>query len=1393
MIRLTATTIIRWWGRCFLPFYFFTFLPFLAVAQPTGVVKHISSADGLSNDFVISLAIDGQGHLWVGTEAGVNRIAGKSVVSAVRALTSLHSPLTSDLSPLFLFGRTTALHWHAASGNMLIGTEHGLVMYCEAEGTMSLQNATDGLVASSVNDIAEAADGGVWLVYGNGAIQHFDCTTRKARNLPLSQQHGNRCAMDDGHGHLYIGHSQHGMTVVNIADGTSRNYVEHADADALPGNNVRCIRKATSAADGVWVGTDAGLALFSPATGTFRRFSSSPQGSSGKPYDDNVYDIHQTADGRLWVATDIGGLKTFGPLASHRSSLTSYRSPLTTHLSSLNTRCIVEDEYGNLWVGNHGTGVDFISAEQPHRSGITVLSGLTSPNSPLTSDHSPLTSRHQPMVSAMARDTQEGIWMATENELLLWHNDSIMGRWNTLGNIRREYVLPRSLMADSHGGVWVGLDDQGVYRFDKLSQRFAHIPVSPEGSDIHCFAEDAEGRVWIGGEAGVYVYENGKATVHQLVSRTIHAPATCIMQTAPHRLFVATLGDGIYSIDMQHGTSRHMSTGEGLPSSKVNHSIRSQQGGLWIATDGGLVSIDDPVTLKGIHVYGREQGLTDPHVLAVQQSDDGRLWMSTYSGISCLVPATGRCYHYTHQDTRLTGGLASGAAITDSQGRVLFGSADGVCCVVPRLVGSSSRLSEVQIISCEAYNPVGRNTEIRQLVPDKDGCMVTTYKQNTIRLTFAMRDYAQTEQVDYSYMMEGMDGKWYDIGNDHDVVFRGLRPGRYTFILRAKLRSQDWDQARQARLSITITPPFWLTWWAFVLYVLTAIAVTTYLVRQYKRKLTLRNALELERRESRQKQEMNEERLRFFTNVTHELRTPLTLILGPLDDLTGDHSLTMQAARRVAIIRKNAERLKELIDDILEFRKTETQNRRLTVARGDIGRFVQEICLNYKELNRNDKVRFVCHVVDGLPMVWFDSEVITTVLNNLLSNAVKYTEEGTITTIVDMAGSQLSITVADTGYGISPEALPHIFDRYYQASGTHQASGTGIGLALVKSLAELHEGTIIAESREGQGSRFTLTLDASNTYPHALHKEDEENENISMKHHAATTEAGDGEEEPETVETLPKQLLVVEDNADIRQYIADTFSDDFRILQAANGEEGVQMAIEHTPDIIVSDIMMPRKNGIELTRELKSDIRTSHIPIILLTAKDTDDEKEEGYDSGADSYLTKPFSAKLLASRIRNLLAARRRLTELIAATGQSHVSTDHAVASSQGQAPAATPFGPAAAMAQLSPLDQAFLDHLNSIIEEHIMKEDIDMAFVTDKMAMSHSTFYRKVKALTGMTATEYIRKCRLRHCYRLLQQGDYNVSQAAMMTGFNQMGHFRETFKREFGILPSEVKKVK
>lgn len=1303
-------------------------------AQEYTVNRRISSANGLSNDFVISMAIDGDGYVWVATEAGVSRIAGKTCQTFSR------SELTNER-------RITSLYWHAASGQMLIGTDVGLVAYRLEDGRVKELTEKDGLIVSSIDDITASDDKHVWLVYGNGQIQELSPMTFIVSDLKLPIAYRNRCAIDDGHGHLYIGHSQHGMSMVSQSNGSVKRF-EHQPGNptSLPGNNVRQLLMDDM--QRIWVGTDNGLALFLPQSGTFKKVT-----HPDNNYDENVYDVIQMDDKTLWVASDMGGISVLRP-EQVGSDGDLHFSDTKVKLSSLNTRSVVQDEFGNIWVGNHSTGVDFISAQKP--------------DFPLL-QYFDANQQYRP-VYAIAKDIDnKGIWMAGNDEITLWKDGRLSGRWSGQNRTNRQYTSARCLMADHSGRLWIGVNDQGAFRFDKSTGKTERINGIEEGFDVLSFAEEENGRIWIGGEFATYTYHNGNIVREETVSKTLKSPAIYFMPMADDQLFVATLGDGIYTFDLRKKTYKHLSTKEGLPSRKVNQVIRDQRQGLWLATDEGLAYLENPVSLTGLKVFRKAENAKDNHILALQQDEFGRIWMTTYTGISCYDESTDNFYNYTYFNTHLSGGFSIGAAITDNDGKIYFGSATSACYLDPKNMNDNILLSAPQIVTCEAYNPVGTNTEILLLKPDADGRVYTTYEQNTIRITFTVRNFAQTDLAEYSYMMKGMDDKWYDIGHDYDVVFRGLRPGHYTFILRAKLSSQDWGSATDTRFEIIIKPPFWQTWWAYITYLFIIIFAGTMALRSYKRKLARRNSLELERRDNLHKQQLNEERLRFFTNITHELRTPLTLIIGPLADLLNDEKLPNAYHKRIDVIHKNAERLKDLINGILEFRKTETQNRRLTVAKGDIGKVVGEICLNFKELNRNPAVNFKYEIANNLPEIYFDSEIVTTVLNNFLSNAIKYTEVGSITTKVWADyDNQLNISVSDTGYGIAPNALDHVFERYYQAKGSHQASGTGIGLALVKSLADLHQGKVSVESREGKGSSFTFSISTMNTYPDALHKEDavtpqkEKDEKIEVS------------QNEESAAEQPPTLLVVEDNIDIRKYIADTFCEDFNILQAGNGEEGILMAEETIPDIIVSDIMMPKVDGIQLTRQLKEDIRTSHIPIILLTAKNSEVDREEGYDSGADSYLTKPFTAKLLASRIQNLLAARRRLAEHIIANPDI---LESGLQSSQ------TP--------KLGRLDQEFLDKLNHVISDNIMQQDINLPFVTEKMSMSHSTFYRKIKALTGMTAKEYIRKFRLQHCYRLLQSGDYNVNEAAMMTGFNQMAHFRETFKNEFGILPSEVKK--
>ena len=546
-------------------------------------------------------------------------------------------------------------------------------------------------------------------------------------------------------------------------------------------------------------------------------------------------------------------------------------------------------------------------------------------------------------------------------------------------------------------------------------------------------------------------------------------------------------------------------------------------------------------------------------------------------------------------------------------------------------------------------------------------------------------------------------------------------------------------------------------------------------LRIYQRHLRLKFELKAEKVHHEKEQKLNEERLRFFTNITHELRTPLTLILGPLDDISHSSDITKAVKHKLAVIHQSAVRLNELITQILEFRKTETDNRQLRVVKANVVDAVHEVSLKYEELAQKPDVAIKFVAPENPIMMYIDKEVIAIILDNLVSNAIKYTDQGNIDISVERRRSGerhlVDITVSDTGHGISAKALPHIFDRYYQENGTHQASGTGIGLSLVKKLVTLHHGEVKVESNLEQGTSFIVTLDENEIYPDALRGD--ENASAKLQGNDAASGVLNLEEAVLSVENGKPLLLVVEDNREILDYVAESFIDEFDVLKAGDGREGLALALDKVPDVIISDVMMPNMDGNAMCRALKKDIRTSHIPIILLTAKDSFEAKEKGYDSGADSYITKPFTHSLLRSRILNLLQQRRRDKMLIQESKETNLAQKKEELRES-----------------LNKVDQEFFDKLNKLIEENI-SGDVDVNLIASNLAVSTSTLYRKMKALTGISTNEYIRKYKMQYAEHLLLEGKYSISEISFMVGMNSVAYFRRCFKAEYGEIPSEYLK--
>ena len=922
---------------------------------------------------------------------------------------------------------------------------------------------------------------------------------------------------------------------------------------------------------------------------------------------------------------------------------------------------------------------------------------------------------------------------------------------------------------DKQERLWLGTYKNGILLYTPKDGRITRIgDKGSEFLDICSFSEDINGKIWIGTQTGIYSYFNNQLSYEkelnaQLPDIMVHG----IIRDKNGKLWVGTFGKGVVVFDEDDKKLYNFTTDHSFPSNAVNYMMEDSRKRILVATREGIIIFKD-VSQPNVFVsFGAKEGLENTQVRAIQEDHDGYIWISTNGGISRLDEKNKRFYNYNYHDGIPMGDFMDGSTCITPDGTLFFGSQNGACYFNPRELSSPREVSPVTITQFFIYNKQTESRDTRLPVPISNRIVELPYNQNTFNISFNVLDYTQSSQVEFSYMLEGLENAWYSTQGDNQVTFRNIPHGNYVFKVKTRFRNQEWNE-NAAQLTVVIAPPLWLTWYAKLGYVILFIFALYALLRFYKRKLDLESSLEVERKQSLNKQELNEERLRFYTNITHELRTPLTLILGPLEDLLSDATLSPKHANKISIIHDSATRLLNLINRILEFRKTETQNRKLSVVKGDLGQLVQEVGLRYKELNPNNKVNYHIHIETEDTEIFYDADMITIILDNLMSNAAKYTSEGDITlSLRSVEENQIKyteISVSDTGHGIDAEALPHIFDRYYQAKSKYQASGSGIGLALVKGLSELHEGILKVESTVDAGTTFTLRLPTENTYPNAIHTQ-----------HDMEKKPMDAEET--TITDTPTEnhpiVLVVEDNTDIREYIRSSFTELYEVITAKDGKEGWELAQARIPNIIVSDIMMPVMDGIELCKRIKEDMRPSHIPVILLTAKDSLQDKEEGYASGADSYLTKPFSAKLLHSRINNLLETRKKIASLLA-LADTQPKQESAVSS-------------------LNKLDNEFLQKITQIIEENLEMEKMDIAFIADKMCMSHSTLYRKIKGLTDMSANEFIRKVKMRKGVELLMSGQYTISEIAYMIGFSSVAYFRQCFKDEYGMSPSDYVKQK
>lgn len=1345
---------------CILVFLF----PIIIYSQDIEI-KRVNLRQGLSNSFIKGITQDTRGFLWFATEEGLSKLEGDQFKVFLRDEVHPEKSINANELNCVYADKDEPLIW--------IGTQReGLCSYnyLTDEFTSYRNNPDDpnSLITNDITSVIPAPDGNLWFSTFHRGVEYLDKKTGRFTHYNSNTVDGmpnHVWVIANGtNGDLYIGHCNQGFTILSTRTKQCRNF-RHKEGDkySLAGNEVTSIFRDSNG--NTWIGTNKGLSLYNPESENFINFRDIPgvPSSLGNGY---IFSICQQGD-NLWMGTEDDGVYYFN--FKQRSFMSS--EPLKFNhllqgdenyqLSSSNVLCIYPDSYNNIWFGTWGGGLNFISHNQP----LFKVWAYTS-NQQISNCLSART------VYGLCGDSSGKIWVGTDG-----------GGVNLFENNRRTQLFTKksvdlqndrilATLEDSQKNIWLGFYKGPLYYKDDKNN-FRPFPLSGEDDfNIRALYEDADQHLWVGTHLGAYVVNlNNKNEIRHYDTENSLIPedfVRCFTQDKEHRMWIGTFGRGIgiYSKNMELVAS--LNTWYGFCSNRIEHLFKDSQNRIWVATSAGVVLFESTSNLSEYKQFGRKNGLRNSHIQAITEDKAGNIWLSTNSGISMISRDLKKIDNYDHKDGTPMAEFTPGSVAQDIHGNVYFGSNNGVCYFNPSYVVQEYSSPLVVFTGLKVENDLFNDSHNGGIPLLEEKKIAIGYQQNTFSISFNVQDYSLNGRVEYAYRLKGMNDTWYPLGDETKVTFRNLPHGDYQLQVRARLHNQVWAP-EYSSLNFTVYPPFWNSWWARIFYILVIAGIAIYQFRSYKRKMEWESNYKIEKQNRLREQQIHDERLRFFTNITHELRTPLTLILGPLEDMKKDTTLSNIHLRKVSVIYQSAVRLLKLINQLLEFRKTETQNKKLVISRANLSAFVNEIALKYQELNQNPAINIQVDIKEKDLFLYFDKEVVTMIVDNLISNAIKYTAEGTITITLRQETDELtSICILDTGYGISEEALPHIFERYYQEGSEYQASGTGIGLSLVKNLVELHGGDIRVESTQGKGSCFIFMLPTRNTYPGVPHVQGE------METMSLATENSDAPRIGEFGDSRKQILLVVEDNIDIRNYIASSFSEEFEVVTAENGKEGIEKAFQYTPDVVISDIMMPITSGVELCRTLKADVRSSHIPVILLTAKDMLEDKEEGYGAGADSYITKPFSASLLRSRIHNLLDLRSKLASRIGAIGWENKRDQ--------------------VMSSLTQIDNEFIEKITLFIEENLSSEKVDINYLAEHLCMSVSTLYRKIKALTNLSTNEFIRKVKMKNAERLLLEQKYSISEISYKMGFNTVSYFRQCFIKEFGMNPTQyMKKIK
>jgi len=1102
----------------------------------------------------------------------------------------------------------------------------------------------------------------------------------------------------------------------------------------------------------IWIASNYGLNRFDPATGTFSHFLIEGPKVIDMAGSQKLNQIALAPDGDLWITTKPGDAYRFDTETMTFVQRISFNS---SRLSD-----ILVDASGIIWIGSIEEGL------------LKLDPGIQKFTHFADKETGPLSS-HGKYIQAIAEDGDGNFWIAGELGGL-FHVDRATGSFMRIPYPEKLYTWQffdsvSDLLLDENS-LWI-TTLSGLLRYSLTDQSYRIYtrqggnPRSLPNNDNAGLFKDSQGQVWILGNAlSRYVPESDDFIRYAEAERPeiigMNLTALKMVEDREGNFWIATALHGIVRCDAQTRTLRSYVVDQ-YDRQRVDHILLDRRGRLWYTRDNqGLFQFDIQREQEVLQVTTAD-GLLHDGIQGIEEDAQGALWISSFRGLSRFDPESGQFDHYFKEDGLQDDAFRSGASSKTRSGELVFGGQYGFNLFHPDSIRKSGFIPPVQITALEVHG------QSRQIPAEM--ALSLRHDENDLNFHFAALDLSLPERNHYRYMLENHDPDWRTASQRPFAEYSNLDPGTYVFRVKGSNRDGVWNPDPRS-LEVIIRPPWWQTWWAFLGYGLGLLGLL-WLLRLYElSRINLKNQVRIEEAKLKEREEVDRLKTNFFTNISHEFRTPLTLIIGPLRRLL-ETTRDARTRERLQIMHRNASRLLRLINQLLDISRLEAQALKLQAVEMDIVPFARGILNSFHSYAEQKQVSIGFEAEQESVKLYLDRDKAEKIFANLLSNAFKFTPEGgrvsvEISLRKDPAPGVL-VQVRDTGIGIPASDLQKIFQRFRQVEEglSRQHEGSGIGLALTRELVELHHGSIEVKSQTGEGSEFSvfLPLGSEHLTPDEIFEEgdtiDPSEETQSPM--PAWIPVNSDEKAGKPV------VLVVEDNADMRAYIADVLAGDYAVVEAHDGQTGVDTALEIMPDLIVSDLMMPNKDGFELCRDLKTDERSSHIPIILLTAKTEQADRLEGLEIGADDYLIKPFDSRELTIRIRNLINQRQQLRDRFSDSIRIEASE-----------------------ITVSSMDARFLQRAMDLVEEHMEDDAFSIEAFSSKAGLSRRQFYQKIKSLTGLTPTEFVLNIRLKRAAVLITEKAGTISEIAYSVGFNNLSYFARAFRKQFGTTPSKYR---